>query len=201
MNTMIRLSLAIFLLGTSVAKADIVEIGGPGCGSCFGGVYTLESLLIDDSVAGQETWQFPDTVDLSGYTGSTDYIGALAYKVTNGYISDAVVSAPTSGTWSQISGKNINQCDGSGMGWLCTKWETGTQLVVSTLTKYSWTSNITMVAGTLIDTWSIQADFDPATGQLLSEKGTPTKVPEPATLALFGLGLTVMGFARRRKRT
>ena len=87
------------------------------------------------------------------------------------------------------------------MGWLCTKWETGTQLVVSTLTKYSWTSNITMVAGTLIDTWSIQADFDPATGQLLSEKGTPTKVPEPATLALFGLGLTVMGFARRRKRT
>jgi hypothetical protein len=204
MNTMIRLSLAIFLLGTSVlgtsvAKADFIEIGGPDCGTCFGGIYTLEGLLIDDSTAGEETWRFTYTVDLSGYTGTTDFVGALAYKVTNGYISDAVVSAPTDGVWSQISGKNINQCDGTGMGWLCTEWVLGTQLLVSQPTTYSWISNITMVAGTLIDTWSIQADFDPATGQLLSEKAV--RVPEPGTLALFGLGLIAMGFARRGKRT
>lgn len=202
MKTIVRSLLAVFLLGTSVARADLVQIGGPGCSSCFGGVYTLESLLVDNSIAGEETWQFTYSVDLSGYTGSTNYIGALAYKVTNGYISDTVISAPTSGTWSQISGKNINQCDGSGMGWLCSEWVSGTQLLVSTLTTYSWISNITMETGTLLNTWSLQADFDPAQGQLLSEHGTPTTtVPEPGTLALFGLGLTAIGFARRRIRS
>ena len=197
---MIKLLLAVFLLGTGVAQADIIEIGGPDCGTCFGGEYTLESLLIDDSVAGEETWQIIYTVDLSGYTGSTDFVGALAYKVTTGYIGDVVVSAPTGGNWSQIPGKNINQCDGSGQGWICTEWVSGEQLLVSQPTTYSWISNITIESGTLLETWSIQADFDPARGQLLSENGT-IQVPEPGTLALFGVGLTAMGFARRRKRT
>lgn len=197
MKTMIKTLLALFLLGAGVAQADYIEIGGPDCESCFGGEYTLAGILIDDSVAGQETWQFTYTVDLTGYTGSTDYIGALAFKVTTGYISDSVVSDPTSGTWAQISGKNVNQCDGSGQGWLCSEWLSGDQLLVG-FDGYVWTSLVTMEAGTLIDTWSIQADFDPATGQLLSENAV--RVPEPGTLALFGLGLIAMGFAKRRKR-
>jgi len=201
MRTMIRTLLALFLLGAGVAQADIIVIGGPGCESCFGGVYTVESILVDDSTPGEETWQFTYGVDLTGYNGSTDYVGALALKVvgSTGYIGDSVVSDPTGGTWAQISGKNINQCDGSGHGWLCTEWISGDQLLVG-FDGYEWVSNITIVAGTLFNsnTWSIQADFDPAKGQLLSESAST--VPEPGTLALLGLGLLVMGFVRRRKQ-
>ena len=194
-----RTLLALFLLGAGVAQADIIVIGGPGCGSCFGGVYTVESVLVDDSTPGEETWQFTYGVDLTGYNGSTDYVGALALKVVNsaGYISDSVVSAPTGGSWTQVSGKNINQCDGSGQGWLCTEWVSGDKLLVD-FGGYEWVTNITIVAGSLLDTWSIQADFDPATGQLLSESGS-TKVPEPGTLALLGIGLLGLGLTRRRK--
>jgi len=199
MKTMIKTLIAFLLLGTGVAQASIIMIGGPDCASCFGGVYTVESTLVDDSTPGEETWQFSYSIDLTGYTGSTDYIGALALKVVNstGYISDSVLSDPTGGTWAQISGKNVNQCDGSGQGWLCTEWILGDQLLVG-FDGYEWVSNITIVAGSLLDTWSIQADFDPAKGQLLSESASIT-VSEPGTLALFGLGLMAMGFARRRK--
>jgi hypothetical protein len=199
MRIMKRTLIALFLLGASVAQADIIVIGGADCGSCFGGVYTVESILVDDSTPGEETWQFTYAVDLTGYTGSTDYVGALALKVVNstGYIGDSVVSDPTGGTWAQVSGKNINQCDGSGKGWLCTEWISGDQLLVG-FGGYEWVTNITIVAGSLLDTWSIQADFDPARGQLLSEHASIT-VSEPGTLALLGLGLVAMGFGSRKK--
>jgi len=199
MKTMIKALLALLLLGTGVVQADIIVIGGPGCGTCFGGVYSLEGILVDDSTPGEETWQFTYTVDLTGYAGSTDYVGALTFKAatSTGYISDSVVSDPTGGTWAQISGKNINQCDGSGQGWICTEWMSGDQLLVG-FAGYEWVSNITIVAGTLLDTWSIQADFDPAPGQYLSEHAT--LVPEPGTLAVFGFGLFALALMRRRRK-
>jgi len=198
MKTVFKTVLALFFLSTGVAQADYIVIGGPDCGTCFGGEYALQGILTDNSVAGQETWQFTYTANLSGYTGSTDYVGALAINVTTGYISDTLISDPTSGAWLQRSGLNINQCGSpTGDGWLCNEWVSGAQLLVSTSTTFSWISQITMETGTLQDTWSIQADFDPATGQYLSEKAV--RIPEPGTLAIFGLGLLAMGFVKRRK--
>ena len=55
--------------------------------------------------------------------------------------------------------------------------------------------NSTMVSATV--TRTVGSSIDPVGG---GQKGGTTAVPEPGTLALFGLGLLALGFAQGRKR-
>lgn len=190
------------LVLSQAALAGYIQIGGDEpCpnDSCYGGVYTLGSeLLSEDTVAGTETHRITYTLDLSGYTGGEPAVTGLAYHVTNepSFVSATNVTSPTGGSWAQELG-NIAQCgSGSFGGWVCLDIDidSGAAIPTGTSVLYSWVSDITVLAGGLIDTWSIQADFDPHRGMYLSESAA---VPIPGALALFATALGLFGIRSR----
>jgi hypothetical protein len=138
-------------------------------------------------------------LDLTGYDGPAEatFVSALAAKVTSGpnlYSWNTVIpgGTPTGGTWVDAVGNlNSGGCGGSGGGWVCLQWTAGDQLLVGGT--YSWVFDVTIKKGTLMDVASIQANFDPPTGVLLSEKIT---VPEGGAtellLSLSGLGVFLL---------
>jgi len=193
------------LLSAGVLQAGTI---GPLCDSCFGGIYSLESTLIDDSISGVETWRIEYGLDLSGFssTPDADYVTSLAAKVVSkpNLISwDTVMpgGTPTLGVWiDTLGGLNSGDCSGSGGGWVCIEWSSGDQLLTGTSTDYSWVFDVTIKAGTLIeDAASIKANFGPPQGLLMSEKiALPESAPMELPLLLTGLvALICVG----RKRT
>lgn len=66
---------------------------------------------------------------------------------------------------------------------------------------YNWCAS--ELCGTLtvtIAAYEPQTNQPPAYEPPATQVDNPTSIPEPATLAVFGLGLASLGFARRRKR-
>lgn len=186
--------LAVLLSSTGLSAATI----GPDCDSCFGGVYSLSAGLLS-TVGTQETWRVTYDLDLTGYDGPAEatFVSALAAKVTSGpnlYSWNTVIpgGTPTGGTWVDAVGNlNSGGCGGSGGGWVCLQWTSGTQLLVGSA--YEWVFDVTIKAGTLMDVASVQANFDPPTGLLMSEK---VAVPEGGAvelpMLLTGLGLLLL---------
>jgi hypothetical protein len=170
---------------------------GPSCGSCFGGIYNLDATLTaEDSTT--QTYLVTYSLDLSGVNVSgVTYVGQIAAKLVAGpnFVSAVLVSPPTGNLtdmlyWSQSTGNlNNNGCDGSGGGWVCLAWTgpAGTEMTVGNPTdKYSWQFLLKVKKNTLQTDASIQANFDPATGILMSEK---IHVPEPSSAEDLALGL------------
>jgi hypothetical protein len=188
------LTIAFCALGLSAGTL------GPTCASCYGGVYSLGGFLLSsDSTAQTQTYELSYSLDLSKYTGPSGVteVDQIAAKVVSGpnLISSSLVSGPTGGSWTQLAGNlNSNGCTGSGGGWLCLSYVSGEKLVVGPTGTNSgtWIFDVTVKNGTLMDIASIQANFNPATGVLMSEKiGVPEGVPGELPLLLVGLGLIV----------
>jgi hypothetical protein len=194
MEIMRKMSLAALCVLLSPVGLHAGTIG-PDCDSCFGGVYSISADLL--SAAGsQETWRVTYGIDLTGYNGPSEatFVSSLAAKVVSGpnlFDWETVVpdGTPTGGTWNDTTGNlNSGGCDGSGGGWVCLQWTSGTQLLVGSA--YEWVFDVTIKAGTLMDVASVQANFDPPTGLLMSEK---VAVPEGGAVELPML-LTGLGF-------
>lgn len=193
---------SVALLCLVLASGLSASTLGPDCASCFGGVYTVSSSLKATSADGtRQTYRVTYELDLSGYNGpsTVDYIGSIALKGVSGpnLYSAATFSAPTSGVWKQTYGNaNSGGCDGSGGGWVCLAYVSGDKLELGTSTKYAWVVDLEVKTGTLMVQGSVQANFDPATGVLMSEKiGMPEGVA--GELPLLLVSLTAFGIRRK----
>ena len=189
------------ILGALTLSAGTI---GPSCGSCFGGIYTLSGVMTA-SDATTETWQFTYELDTTGYNGggNVSYVGSIAAKVTSSLISASTVSNPTTGGWTSLApNTNVNNagCDGSGAGWVCIAWTSGSKMgVAGSGGDYKWVFSVTMAKGSLLDIGSIQANYDPANGKIMSEKiATPEGSAGELPIAISCLGLWMLWHQRKR---
>jgi hypothetical protein len=206
------LAVAFLALGLSAtgAKADPI---GPDCSdgndSCHGGIYTLEYKVVSST-----EYLIRLLIDSSGYDGDpTDWIQGVAPKVASSIAAGSsllITNAP--GAWTFTPNVGLaNGCTGGGNGFACTE-TAGTGATVGTLYGWIWDIKVANVNDWLLDPFeaSIKVNFDPHNGFIVSENITlqpnvninpncvTCQVPEPAPLALLGMGLFALVAIRRR---
>jgi len=228
MNRLSRIVLfaALSIAGVSAtASADSLTIGGLNstCATCQGSSYTLDiqkaigvDLFAGDGVT-DDTYLVTLTIDTTFYNGGGDYIDEVAVKISSGANAAKIIGAPRpdgvfttdlstiSNNWTLLNGGiNADGCSGSGSGFECSDWiGTGRAYTIPGATLV-WQFYID-ISGPLssfdsVDAPSIKARYidvvdgqDVKVGALVSEK-----VPEPTTLALLGVGMSLAAIRRRR---
>jgi PEP-CTERM motif-containing protein len=203
MKKLLAVALMAMGLMATGAKADPI---GPDCGSCFGGIYTLEFAIVTPT-----EYLVRLLIDSSGYNGGpmTDYIQSVAIKPASSILAtSSLVSTTAPGTW-VYSGGGLNNsgCDGSGSGFACA--QDGTSAVVGSTLQWIFDIKVANVGDWLLaaDAASIKVNYDPHNGIIVSENITLQHnqnccnhdVPEPQPLVLVGLGLFVLAAMRRRR--
>ena len=186
MRVLARYSIASAFLIASALQAGSI---GPNCGSCFGGVYTVDATQLADSSQTTDTWRITYSLNLSQYTGwPIDFVRSLAAQVVSAadFISAGpVFTAPTSGPWTMTSGNVSNSqggCSGNtSNGWVCLEYDGSildwNALRVGTNNTYSWIFDVNVRQNSFRGLVNIQANFDPAIGRFMSES-VSVSVPE-----------------------
>jgi hypothetical protein len=191
---------AAFLLGaaaTAQAVTYSTTIGGSGCLSCFGSVYSLGVQEVG-SGGGNTTYNVTYSVNTTNYSGQGTGLDAIAFKIAN---FNNIVTAPTVagvGTFSSpsvLDGLSANGCGSGGTsGFICTQSSNTGGVAVPNGTYTFNINGLVLKTGTLftnVSEWSLKALYVDSTGKqagLTSENGS---VPVPGTVLLFGLGFSL----------
>jgi len=195
LRTVLFASLLTLLCGASLTAGTI----GPTCGSCFGGIYSLNVTALN-AVGSYHVVYRIDTRNMN-LTPDYTYVGSIAVKLASDstYVlanSAVTVNGTPLGTYAYSLNTNDTSrgCTGGGSGWTCLAYVSGAQMAVGHLGVgggiYTWSFDVGGVSG-MLNTASISANFDPPTGKLMSEQvavGAAEGVPAELPIVLSGIG-------------
>jgi hypothetical protein len=201
------------------APAGATPIGPPPLtctnNTCQGAIYELTySGSPIASTPTTQTFEVTLTINPTGYNGGGAFINAVAPKVSSTVNSAALVTAPgVLSNWTAMTNKGANAtgCSMGGSGFVCAEDSIAptvpTDAPVPTATTYTWVFDIAIPTGTLLtgtppaaNAASIKVEYTNSAGTkvgaLVTEPITLEVTPEPSTLLLVGVGVTLL--ARRR---
>lgn len=205
---------AALVAGARDARADSMTIGGPTCATCQGSTYTLEilglapvDLYAADGV--NDTYRVALTINTAEYSGTGSRIDEVAVKIASAVDKTSLVNAPGDLSYWRLltGGLNADGCSGTGSGFECSDWKVGSPggATLADSDLFTWTFDID-INGPLFNFTSNNTDLQPSikaryvddsgkkVGALVSEK-----VPEPATLGLLAVGMSMAAIRRRRE--
>lgn len=201
-----------------VLAARPVHAGPIGAVEWNGATFSIEYL----GSAGTNLYNFQYVADFDGFTGGghTDYIVGINFKPSQGNVTGySGTSTTAAGTWTYGVDANLSSsgfsatCSSAGGGndFFCGAVSPYTSNPTSGSALYTWNFTLLITGvvdpNTLVDNTGIRALFTSGVlrpsgngyfTSLMSE--TTTRVPEPTTLGMLGIGLVLGARVLRAKR-